>query len=99
MIDQAQGDVAMLRAEGASMEPTISDGDELIIDFHPTTQPRPGIYVIQVDNQLSVKDIEMLPGGTLMVRSRNPAYPDQTFTTASENDIRILGRASLQKKL
>ena len=97
-VQMARGRLAMIRAEGASMEPLIHDGAELIVDFHAITEPRPGIYVIQVDNQLSVKDIEMLPGRVLVVKSRNPAYLDQTFTESSTLTVRIVGRVLGQQQ-
>ena len=100
LIEGAQGHVALVRAEGAAMAPTIGPGDELIVDFLPTGIPRAGIYLIEVDDQRSVKELEMLPGKVLMVRCHNPAYPDQTFGPESEISVAILGRVlGLQKRL
>ena len=98
-LEMAKGKLCMIRAEGSSMEPLIMNGAELIVDFMPITEPRPGIHVIQVDNQLCVKDIEMLPGRVMMVRSRNPDYPDKIFDEETSITVRVLGRVLGQQQM
>lgn len=98
-VELSRGNLAMVRAEGASMEPLIYDGDLLIVDFLPTNRPTPGVYIIQVDDQVSVKSLEMLPGGTLIVKSHNPDYPTLKFDSDDDEvTVRILGRVLGQQR-
>jgi phage repressor protein C with HTH and peptisase S24 domain len=74
---KAQGlDPAMLsviEVEGDSMEPTLRDGDEILVDRTPRPL-RAGIHVIRLDDVLLVKRLEAGAAGTIRVISDNPAY-------------------------
>lgn len=89
---KAQGlDPAMLsviEVEGDSMEPTLRDGDEILVDR--TARPlRAGIHVIRLDDVLLVKRLEPGSAGTLRVISDNPAYPGAERTV---QEVGIVGR-------
>ena len=64
--------VSVLR--GTSMEPTLRDGDEILVDRTPRPL-RAGIHVIRLEDVLLVKRLEPGPGGTVRIISDNPAYP------------------------
>jgi phage repressor protein C with HTH and peptisase S24 domain len=70
--------LSIIRVEGDSMAPTLSAGDDILIDpVGCTDQLRDGIYVLRVDDSLVVKRIALNPvGRRLTVQSDNPAYPD-----------------------
>ncbi len=69
-------DPAMLTAisvAGDSMEPTLRDGDEILVDKTPRPL-RDGIHVVRLDEALLVKRVELLRGGHVALASDNPAY-------------------------
>ena len=74
---RSQGlDPAMLSAiavTGDSMEPTLRDGDEILVDRSPRP-PRDGIHVVRVDEAVLVKRLDLARPGTIALLSDNPAY-------------------------
>ncbi|MDF8332286.1 S24 family peptidase [Novosphingobium cyanobacteriorum] len=80
--------LSVIEVEGDSMEPTLRDGDEILVDRTPRPM-RAGIHVIRLDDVLLVKRLEPGPAGTLRVISDNPAYPRME---RSLHDIEIIGR-------
>ncbi len=80
--------LSVIEVEGDSMEPTLRDGDEIIVD-RSVRAMRAGIHVIRLDDVLLVKRIEAGPAGLLRVISDNPAYPR---SERPERDVAIIGR-------
>lgn len=74
---KAQGlDPTMLTAievQGDSMEPTLRDGDEILVD-RSVRALRAGVHVIRLDDVLLVKRLAPAPGGAVEVISDSPAY-------------------------
>ena len=70
--------LSIIRVEGDSMAPTLSAGDDILIDpIDCSERLRDGIYVLRVDDALVVKRIALNPvGRRVTVQSDNPAYPD-----------------------
>ena len=89
---KAQGlDPAMLsviEVEGDSMEPTLRDSDQILVDRTPRPL-RAGIHVIRVDDVLLVKRLEAGAAGMIRVISDNPAYPRMERPMA---DVDVVGR-------
>lgn len=69
--------LSLIRVEGDSMAPTLSAGDEILVDRGDAAERlRDGIYVLRVEEALVVKRVARSPaGGAVSVRSDNPAYP------------------------
>ena len=67
------GLLSVIEVEGDSMEPTLRDGDEILVDRTPRPL-RAGLHVIRLDDVLLVKRLEPGPAGLLRVISDNPAY-------------------------
>ncbi|OYW48080.1 MAG: transcriptional regulator [Novosphingobium sp. 12-62-10] len=80
--------LSVIEVEGDSMEPTLRDGDEILVDRTPRPM-RTGIHVIRLDDVLLVKRLEPGPAGTLRVISDNPAYPRME---RAMQDVEIVGR-------
>lgn len=80
--------LSVIEVEGDSMEPTLRDGDEILVDRTPRPL-RAGIHVIRLDDVLLVKRLESGPGGTLRVISDNAAYPRMERPV---QDVEIVGR-------
>lgn len=70
--------VSIIRVDGESMAPTLSDGDDIMVDHDDdATRLRDGVYVLRLDGVLMVKRIAMGPlRGRFSVVSDNPHYPD-----------------------
>jgi SOS-response transcriptional repressor LexA len=70
--------VSIIRVDGESMAPTLSDGDEIMVDHDDDADRlRDGVYVLRLDGVLMVKRIAMGPRrGLFSVLSDNPHYPD-----------------------
>ena len=70
--------LSIIRVEGDSMAPTLSAGDDILVDPSDCAERlRDGIYVLRVDGALVVKRIALHPiGRRVTIRSDNPAYPD-----------------------
>lgn len=69
--------VSIIRVDGESMMPTLSDGDDIMVDRADSADRlRDGIYVIRLDGVLMVKRIALGPRrGRFSVLSDNPHYP------------------------
>ena len=83
-------DAAMLSAievEGDSMDPTLRDGDEILVDRTPRPL-RAGIHVLRLDDVLLVKRVERA-GDAVRLISDNRAYPE---IERAAGEVEILGR-------
>lgn len=80
--------LSVIEVEGDSMEPTLRDGDEILVDRTPRPL-RAGIHVIRLDDVLLVKRLEPGPGGAVRIISDNLAYPRLERPLA---DLELVGR-------
>ena len=98
-LDWIKGDIRAsipgLRAihiEGDSMIPTLSPGDQALVD----TQAREigdGIYLLRIGGALLVKRIQRQPSGQVRVASDNPAYHPFVLDVSNlPDDVAIIGR-------
>lgn len=80
--------LSVIRVDGDSMSPTLSDGDEILVDREDGAgRLRDGIYVLRVEGALIVKRLAVGPGGRLSVRSDNQAYPGWPDVEAGSIDV------------
>ena len=85
-LDPAQ--LTVIEVTGDSMEPTLHDGDEILVDR--SVRPwRDGIHVVRIDDVLLVKRLEQGAAGAIRVISDNPAYSSGERARA---DVTIVGR-------
>lgn len=83
------------RVVGESMEPTLRDGDHVIIEpFENGTKNinAGGIYVFRLEDSIEVKQLERMPGNQIRVSARNPNYSSYLIDLADSIDFSILGR-------
>ena len=73
---------------GDSMEPTLRDGDEILVDRTPRPR-RDGIHVVRVGDALLVKRLDTGRPGVIALVSDNPAY--RTLELAPE-EVDVIGR-------
>lgn len=82
--------LAVIKVRGDSMEPTLLDDDQVLIDTTKTDLNFDGMFVLSYDGVLHVKRIGRTPKrGHVMITSDNPAY--QPFE-AAHSDIDVVGR-------
>lgn len=84
--------LSIIGVRGDSMEPTLSDGDDVLVDLGDNqARLRDGIYVLRMDDSLNVKRIAIEPQGRrISVVSDNPAYP--TWNNLERRAVHIVGR-------
>lgn len=84
-------DPAMLSAisvTGDSMQPTLRDGDEILVDRAPRAL-RDGVHVVRVEDTLLVKRLDTGRPGTISLLSDNPAYRPMELP---QRDVQVIGR-------
>lgn len=80
-----------IQVDGDSMEPTLRDGDYVLID-ESTTFGVNGIYAIQLGGQILIKRLQFKMDGTVLIISDNSKYQSETFNPI-ENQLpfQVLG--------
>lgn len=85
-LDPAQ--LSAIRVEGDSMQNTLRDGDEILVDRAPRPL-RDGIHVVRSGDALMVKRLDLARPGVLALVSDNPAY--RTIELAPD-EVQVIGR-------
>jgi phage repressor protein C with HTH and peptisase S24 domain len=81
-----------LFASGDSMEPTIGDGDLLLVDESIDRVVDHGIYVVVYQEMVLVKRVQLRLDGTLVMMSDNRQYKEELVPPGDMLDVRIAGR-------
>ncbi len=82
------GNLSTIVVSGDSMEPTLRDGDEILVDR--TLRPRrDGIHVVRLGDGLLVKRLDTARSGVIVLISDNAAYPP---VECVPQDVEIIGR-------
>lgn len=87
-----QDKLALIKARGDSMEPTLSDGDLLLVDTSIEKIIDDAIYVIQTDHHLVVKRLQQSFDCSLSIISDNPRYNQQRLDPEQARGLKIAGR-------
>lgn len=83
---------SMIRVAGESMEPTLLDGDEILVDADARDVPRGGgVFVLRYDGVLMVKRLRAAAGGVDVV-SDNPAA--RTMLGVPRAGVAVIGRVA-----
>ena len=84
-------DLTVICVRGDSMYPTLSDGDNILVDLTATETRREGIYVLRNGGDLHVKRVALTPtDGRITIKSDNPMY--ESWEHCDPADIDIVGR-------
>ncbi len=83
--------LSLIRVEGDSMQPTLNDGDDIMVDTAAADRAlKKGIYVLRLDGTLMVKRVSPEKGGKLSILSDNPAFGPLEGIAAK--DVAVVGR-------
>lgn len=88
----ALNQLALINVIGDSMEPSLSEGDVVLLDLSQAGVRDSSIYVIQLDGALLVKRIQRKLDGSMTVSSDNPRYTPETVTGEAMALLKIIGR-------
>ncbi len=84
-------ELSVIQVEGDSMTPTLSDGDQILVDRADRDRLRDGIYVLRVDDALLVKRLSVSPATRrLNIISDNQTYP--SWPDCDPESVEIIGR-------
>jgi hypothetical protein len=88
----ASADLSIIRVHGDSMHPTLSDGDEIMVDRSATEAGLvDGVYVLRRDDTLMVKRVAIHPSTRrLTISSDNSAYP--SWRDCEPGSVEIVGK-------
>lgn len=82
------GASVLINVRGDSMEPSIYDGDLVMLDRRRTAIRSGRIYVFRdPDEGLRVKRLEVIEGAAISLRSDNPKYPPEHRTGEDMNRV------------
>ena len=86
--------MVLMKVCGDSMEPDIRHGDMVLVDQSKTQIYGHAIYAMGINEEIYVKQVETLPGGTLVLRSRNPEYEPIRVDLNGDlaDSVRVIGR-------
>ncbi len=82
-----------LRVKGSSMEPTIWDGDRILVNraYQPVILAGK-VYAFFIDGDIRVKRLIQKLDGTLIIRSDNPDYPEEELPPQERERFQMIGR-------
>jgi phage repressor protein C with HTH and peptisase S24 domain len=83
--------LSVIRVTGDSMEPTLSDGDDILVNRDDgVTRLRDGIYVLRADDVLIVKRVIVGEDRQVSIHSDNPAWA--ALPAPDMADVQLVGR-------
>lgn len=86
----------IIQADGDSMEETIFDQDDVLIDTGDTEIRSEGIYAVQMGELAMIKRVQPLAFiDTLTLYSDNERYAPMTIKRGEVDQFRVIGRAKL----
>lgn len=82
----------VLTAKGDSMEPTIRDGDVLLVDTSINSVRDNAIYIVVFNGNVLVKRVNLKRDGSLVLISDNDRHAAETVPLNEVPDLHIAGR-------
>lgn len=90
----ATGEYFALQVKGASMEPTLRDGDIVIVKKQPTVDSGDIAIVLVNGNDATVKEIKESPAGITLIGHNAAIYTPQFYSNKEIQDmpVQIIGK-------
>lgn len=86
------GKVQIIFVDGPSMEPTLEDGELVLIDRRCEKFDNDAVYAIQFDGQLRIKRVQLRWDGTVVIKSDNPKFEPDTLTQEQADRLHVVGK-------
>jgi len=87
----SEKNLILVYAKGDSMDPTINDGDTLMVDTSNTQLSDGSIYVISINDQLVVRRIQSTLDGFTLI-SDNKEYDKIEISRHQATDLEVVGK-------
>lgn len=84
--------IAFVTVSGDSMEPTLDDGDLILVDMSNNQVNHEGIFLLQNDDGLFAKRLKQTREGALQVISDNPEHASWMISPTQDEQSRVLGK-------
>lgn len=84
--------LAALRIEGDSMEPTLRDGDVVMLDRGAVARPTDGVWVIEINGHLSVKRLAFTAEGVEIISDNVEKYRTRMMPASEQPERMLVGR-------
>lgn len=91
-LDVSVKDLALISVKGDSMEPTLSNGDLILVDTSTKKVEDNAIYVLRYNGSLMVKRIQRKIDGSLIIKSDNLVYEPEMVSGEAVNELHVVGR-------
>lgn len=82
----------MINIPTDSMSPTIDKGDVVFVDTNVRNYYGEGIYIFAIDNEVYIKRLQKIPGGTYRALSDNKNYDPFDITEDVFNTAIVIGK-------
>lgn len=83
--------LVLLTASGDTMVPTISSGDILLVDVDINKFTEEAVYLVGMGDTVSLKRVQMAPGGSITLKNDNQAYEDQSLAPEDIQKVHVFG--------
>lgn len=77
---------------GDSMLPYLMDGDVVLVDTGQADLVEGEVYAVRVGDEVRIKRLFRRLGGSLLLKSDNPAFPDESVRPEELDQLQVLGR-------
>ena len=84
--------LALINVTGDSMEPTLSEGDLILIDMSFQGVKDNAVYVLSLNGALLVKRIQHKLDGSVIVKSDNTIYEPERIGSEAVDSLNVIGR-------
>ncbi len=88
----AHKDLVLISVKGDSMEPTLSNGDLILVDISEQRVEDSAIYVLKNLDRLLVKRLQHKLDGTVVVKCDNQRYDSETYEAGAASALMVVGR-------
>ncbi|MBF0357531.1 MAG: LexA family transcriptional regulator [Magnetococcales bacterium] len=83
--------LALTYVESDSMAPTLNKGDLILLDKRERELHKDGIYVMQQEENLIIKRLQLSLDGSIIIRSDNICYKTETIIKEKIGELNIVG--------
>lgn len=83
--------LALAQVEGDSMEPTITEGNDVLLDLGISEVSDNAIYALRYADMIVIKRLQRMKDG-IRVISDNPSYGDEFIPAIETDQLQVIGR-------